>query len=262
MEKNILHKFVFLIFLCICTFNAESATPVYSTCTSNTNATAQITSNINSLLSMLVSGTVQNGFLATSYGSGNDQVYGLAQCRGDVSTTDCAACIRDARANASDACPTQTGATIWYDYCFLKYDTTNFLGQVDTSGLYLYNTQNVTDPATFNKRLGALMDKIDSEAVEAGNNGLGKGESELSPFETIYALVQCTRDLSNLNCAQCLSIAISNFPVICDNRRGCRVLYGSCYVRYELYPFYFPLDSNTSSAHAPGNYKSVTASLS
>ncbi|PQQ13797.1 hypothetical protein Pyn_00041 [Prunus yedoensis var. nudiflora] len=90
---------------------------------------------------------------------------------------------------------------------------------------------------SFNKELGALVDKIEAQAVVPKNGGLGKGETKLSPFLTLYALVQCTRDLSQLDCSQCLAIAVGNFPTFCDNRKGCRVLYSSCYVRYELYPF-------------------------
>lgn len=115
--------------------------------------------------------------------------------------------------------------------------------------MFYYNVDSVTDPKAFNKKLGALMDKIESQAVNPNNAGLGKGESKFSPFVTIYALVQCTRDLSPLSCAQCLAVAVQNFPDICMSRKGCRVMYGSCYVRYEIYPFFFPLD-RASSARA------------
>jgi hypothetical protein len=92
------------------------------------------------------------------------------------------------------------------------------------------------------------MDEIKKQAVEPKNEGLGKGETKVSKFVTLYALVQCTRDLSPLDCAQCLAIAVGNFETFCNNRKGCQVLYSSCYVRYELYPFFFPLDSNSNMA--------------
>ncbi|KAF2284579.1 hypothetical protein GH714_027276 [Hevea brasiliensis] len=104
------------------------------------------------------------------------------------------------------------------------------------------------DPEDFNKKLGSLIDKIRSQAVMPKNEGLGKGESNLSSFLTVYALVQCTRDLAVIDCAQCLAIAVGNFPNFCNNKKGCRALYSNCYVRYELYPFFFPLDSSNSSS--------------
>ncbi|XVE72680.1 hypothetical protein DITRI_Ditri11bG0058200 [Diplodiscus trichospermus] len=87
-----------------------------------------------------------------------------------------------------------------------------------------------------------------SEALMPMNEGLGKRKTKLSPFLTLYALVQCTRDLSQIDCAQCLAIAVGNFPNFCYNRKGCRVLYSSCYVRYELYPFFFALDSDNGTS--------------
>ncbi|KAL3828949.1 hypothetical protein ACJIZ3_017751 [Penstemon smallii] len=249
-------KILFLFFLSI--HLSESTDPTYYSCNGNSNTT-QKSRNINYLLTELVSNTIQNGFISTSYGTGSDQIYGLAQCRGDVSKNDCSICIKDAAESARKLCPNQVEVKIWYDYCFLRYDTLKFFGQVDTSGLYLYNVQNVTDADVFNKKLGSLIDQIDSEAIKSANEGLGKGKSKISEFLTLYALVQCTRDLSSLSCAQCLAIAIENFSGICNDKKGCRVLYGSCYVRYELYPFYFPLDSNEILDRSFEKYKSVVA---
>ncbi|KAI3450803.1 hypothetical protein Pfo_007468 [Paulownia fortunei] len=256
---NLLSNFLFLFFLYICT--AESADPAAYFCNENSkiNGSSQISRNIDGLLAKLVSGTVQNGFIATSNGGGKDQIYGLAQCRGDVSRNDCTTCIQDSAKDIRKLCPNQADARIWYDYCFLRYNTVKFFGEVDTSGVYLINVENVTDPDVFNKKLAALMNQISSEAVKPASKRLGKGESDISSFTSLYALVQCTRDLSKLNCAQCLAIAIGNFPTVCGNKKGCRVLYSSCYVRYELYPFFFPLDSQESLGHSSVNYKSVTA---
>ena len=69
--------------------------------------------------------------------------------------------------------------------------------------------ENVTDPDTFNKELGTLIGQISAQAVETKNGGLGKGKTKLSTFVTLYALVQCTRDLSLVDCAQCLAIAVA-----------------------------------------------------
>ncbi|ONH92729.1 hypothetical protein PRUPE_8G192200, partial [Prunus persica] len=220
---------------------AESQDPLGDFCnedsTKISNA-SQISANIDTLLAQLVPKTASLGFFATSYGKGQDRVFGLAQCRGDVvGSKDCSSCIQDAAKQIRKRCPDQADARIWYDYCFLR---------ASLGGILYGNVDNVTDPESFNKELGALVDKIEEQAVVPKNGGLGKGETKLSPFLTLYALVQCTRDLSQLDCSQCLAIAVGNFGTFCDNRKGCRVLYSSCYVRYELYPFFFPLDSNNT----------------
>ncbi|KAF8393947.1 hypothetical protein HHK36_020149 [Tetracentron sinense] len=214
---------------------------------SNISSNSQISANIDHLLAELESKAASNGFIATSYGKATDQVYGLAQCRGDVSTKDCSSCVNDAAKQIRELCPNQADARIWFDYCFLRYDIKDFIGELDTSfGIFYWNVENVTDPEAFEKDLGALMDQVRSQAVKPNNGGLGKGETKLSPFVTLYALVQCTRDLSQLSCAQCLAIAVGNFPNFCRYKKGCRVLYSSCYVRYEIYPFFFPLESDNT----------------
>ncbi|CAN6545028.1 unnamed protein product [Malus baccata var. baccata] len=245
------------IYLQLC-FEVKSQDPLGDFCNKDSTKIStgtQISQNIDSLLAELLScilflfNTASTGFLATAYGENQDQVYGLAQCRGDVvGTKDCSSCIQDAAKQIRQRCPNQADARIWYDYCFLRYSDKSFIGEVDTSyGIFYYNVDNVTDPEKFNEELGALTDKIRAQAVMPESGGLGKGETKLSPFVTLYALVQCTRDLSKLGCSHgALAIAVGNFPTFCNNRKGCRVLYSSCYVRYELYPFFYPLDSNNT----------------
>ncbi|GMI69197.1 hypothetical protein like AT5G48540 [Hibiscus trionum] len=243
---NLLYLLLISLFLSSC-----RADPLGNFCNENTNISSgsRISVNIGRLLAEVVSKITLTGYVATSSGKESDRVYGLAQCRGDVSSKDCSSCIQDAAKQIRQRCPNQADARIWYDYCFLRYSQDDFVGQVDTSfGIFYFNVENVSDPQSFNKELGDLMDNIRSEAVMPKNEGLGKGKSELSPFVTLYALVQCTRDVPQIDCAQCLAIAVGNFPNFCNNRKGCRVLYSSCYVRYELYPFFFPLDSNSGSS--------------
>ncbi|XP_022727850.1 cysteine-rich repeat secretory protein 55-like [Durio zibethinus] len=240
--------YILLLSLFLSSFRAD---PLGNFCDENTNinTSSQTSANIDLLLAELVSKTSSTGYVATSSGREPDEVYGLAQCRGDVSSKDCSSCIQDAAKQIRQRCPSQSDARIWYDYCFLRYSKENFVGELDTSfGIFYFNVANVTDPQSFNKELGALMDKIRSEAVMPKQEGLGKGKTKLSPFVNLYALVQCTRDLSQIDCAQCLAIAVGNFPNFCDNKKGCRVLYSSCYVRYELYPFFFPIDSNNGTS--------------
>ncbi|XP_004492208.1 cysteine-rich repeat secretory protein 55 [Cicer arietinum] len=237
------YKIIFLLFLCIS--SAKSQDPLGEFCNKNTNISigGKLSTNIDKLLAELALKTPSTSFIATSYGKDQEKVYGLAQCRGDINTQDCSNCIQDATRQIRQRCPNQADARIWYDYCFLRYSNKSFIADVDTSfGIFYFNVENVTDPEDFNKKLGALMDQIRGEAVMHKEKGIGKGKSMLSPFVTLYALVQCTRDLSEINCAQCLAIAVNNFSTFCNNRKGCRVLYSSCYVRYELYPFFFPLD--------------------
>ncbi|KAI3760294.1 hypothetical protein L1987_50687 [Smallanthus sonchifolius] len=232
----------YLLIFALCILYVESADPSAQLCNENSNTTTlEITKNIDSLLTKLVQATSQSGYSATSFGTGQTQVFGLAQCRGDVPSEDCSTCIQTAAKEIKTICPNRVDARLWYEYCFIRYNTKNFFGQLDTGyGVIYSNVENVTDLETFNRALGALMYQINTIAVGPSSKGIGKGETKLSDFETLYALSQCTRDLSPFSCRQCLEIA--NGETFCDNKKGCRVIYSSCYVRYELYPFFFPID--------------------
>lgn len=256
-----LHYSLFLILLfCICT--AVSVDPLGNFCNDATKFNnAKTSANIGKVLAELLSVSAKDIFSTTSYGDATNLVYGLYQCRGDISSNECLSCIKDAAKEIRKRCPDQTDARIWYDFCFLRYNTKNFLGQVETSpGIFYYNVDFVSDTDFFNKKLVQLNNQITAEAIVPKNKGLGKGKSKLSPFLTLYALMQCTRDIPEIDCAQCLAIAVGNFPTTCLNRKGCRILYSSCYVRYELYPFFFPLDPKEKLANVSMNYYTMKVS--
>lgn len=243
-----------LLFLCLLFLSLQCSADdsLGNSCNDKTNLTSQTSSNLDRLLTLLVKRAEQSGFYATSYGHGSSQIYGLAQCRGDVSAANCSTCIESAAIQIKQACPTQSDAKIWLDFCFLRYSQDNFLGKVDTSGILYKNVESVSDPSSFKKTLGNVFHRIDKEAVQPLSGGLGKDQKKLSSFDTLYALVQCTEDLPPLYCAQCLAIGIQNFEGFCKDSKGCRVLFGSCYLRYELYPFFFPVDPK-SMPHIPLN---------
>ncbi|KDP45260.1 hypothetical protein JCGZ_15125 [Jatropha curcas] len=208
----LLYTTLLLIILSLCTTNCNGQDPLGNLCNDQQTNNKTTIQNINHLITELVSKASSSGYFTTTSGQGQDKIYGLAQCRGDVSTDDCSGCLRDAAKEIGQRCPNQVDARIWYDYCFLR-----------------------------------------SEAVKEKNKGIGKGETKLTPLVTLYALAQCTRDLAVVDCAQCIAIAVGNFPNFCNNRKGCRAIYSNCYVRYELYPFFFPLDSSNNSSSV-GNW--------
>ncbi|KAI5424446.1 hypothetical protein KIW84_030583 [Lathyrus oleraceus] len=75
--------------------------------------------------------------------------------------------------------------------------------------------------------------------------------------KTVYALVQCTRDLSANDCSKCLQSAIGDIPGCCYASIGARVWSRSCYLRYEFYPFYLgETESTSSSTNQGGKNKS------
>lgn len=76
----------------------------------------------------------------------------------------------------------------------------------------------------------------------------------MTPFVNVYGMAQCTRDLAGDDCNRCLVGAVSFIPTCCDGRQGARIVYPSCSIRFEVYPFYDAqaADAAMSPAPAPG----------
>ncbi|KAL6499993.1 hypothetical protein OROGR_027903 [Orobanche gracilis] len=253
---NLLYSFLLVSFI-LSIAPSKSVEPTYLSCPANneTDGNIQIMKNVDQTLSTLAPSTIENFFNTTSTGEHETQIHGLAQCRGDVPKDICSDCIKNATNTVRAQCWNRSEAIVMYDNCLLRYSTKDFIGDVDPNGLVLYNTGNVTDFKHFNKIRLNLMNNIISEAARQSLK-MGKGRTKLhKPIDDylyLYALVQCTRDLSDLNCDQCLTIARAKFGGELRKAQGFRVLYKTCYIRYELYPFYYPLDDPTNGTMGMG----------
>ncbi|KAL5579010.1 hypothetical protein UlMin_011452 [Ulmus minor] len=225
------------------------ATPSYNqhACTNSSTGTpltpnTTYYSNLNLLLSYLTSNsTLNSGFYQTTVETGTpDAVTGLFLCRGDITTAVCRECVANASKEVLRRCPSQKRAIVWYDVCLIRYqDRSEF---ETTPGIVPSKSMNsslsVTEAANFSQLLAGAMDFV---ANGAANSQSGKKfatkEDKLST-RTLYSLAQCTPDLSAADCNTCLWAAIGFFPSCCDNKQGGTVFLPSCFVRYELYPFY------------------------
>ncbi|XP_027184082.1 putative cysteine-rich receptor-like protein kinase 9 [Coffea eugenioides] len=231
--------------ICLISFNTGLIYADYWCVNPNTTAGRRYTDNLNFLLSTLSSNASlasRNGFY--NFTAGHDpsnMVYGLFNCRGDVNPDGCGRCVANAREDILKTCWNQTTVFMLYDECLLRYSNESMFPWTD-QGIIFYrvNTQNATDPDKFNQVLSHMMNDIASQTANArSGKKFAIKEEDYSPFQRrLYALGQCTPDLSSLDCENCLRSAISQIPTYCNNRQGCRVALFSCNIRYELYKFY------------------------
>ncbi|GAB4830986.1 Cysteine-rich receptor-like protein kinase, variant 2 [Ancistrocladus abbreviatus] len=249
------------LFLLILTFRiAESADPtlLHLYCPNTTLFAPKTTfqTNRNRLLSSLASNAIQpNGFYNTSVSStgGGSAVYGLFLCRGDDSLDTCETCVKTAVNYTLQNCPTGKRVMLWYDECMIRYSNESFFGAAGYGfAYYMRNRYYAGNATAFMNLVDDIMNEI---AATAATGGSGKKFAtkhvNFTASETVYALAQCTPDLSSSLCYQCLSQCIGHLPDCCDRKQGGRVLYGSCNVRYEIYPFYSLVVDAAAPAHAP-----------
>ncbi|XP_047336129.1 cysteine-rich repeat secretory protein 38-like [Impatiens glandulifera] len=200
--------------------------------------------NLNKLMGYLYIKAPPTGYANASIGSSqHTTIHGHALCRGDKNATTCRTCLVEASNRIRKLCSSDEykGAGIWYDNCLLKYSDNNFFGVIDDKWkLFLINTMNVSDPVLFNRKMNDLLGLLSDKAASNTSKLYAAGNVELdgSGLKKVYGLVQCTRDLSGVNCKKCIDDAISRLPSCCYGKEGGRVVVGSCSVRYEIYPFF------------------------
>ncbi|XP_017413360.1 cysteine-rich receptor-like protein kinase 44 isoform X2 [Vigna angularis] len=210
----------------------------------NDNYTANSTysSNLNTLLSTLSSNTQINyGFYNFSYGQNSDIANAIGLCRGDVESERCRGCLKNSTLAIQQRCPNQKKAVLWSDLCMLRYSNETIFHKMETSpGYYWWNLVNVTELNQFSQVLGNLMKQLRGIAASGDSRrkyAAAENATALN-FQTVYGAVQCTPDLSQQECDQCLEGAISEIPNCCNGKVGGRVLRPSCNLRFETYRFY------------------------
>lgn len=215
---------------------------IYTDCPSDTNYTSgsAFQANLNKLLSSLPgAAAASSGFAKDVIGAAPDQAYGLVQCRADVNTSDCRACLDDAAREVISGCPGQKSAMIMHEYCLLRHSNTSFIGAADKSlAVYVCNSQNSTQPEQFMSRVGALISNLIEKAAYGTPRMFAAGATELTPFVKLYGMARCTQDLAADDCHLCLSSAVAYIPKLCDGKLGGRIIHRSCSVRFEVGPFY------------------------
>jgi hypothetical protein len=107
-----------------------------------------------------------------------------------------------------------------YEGCFLRLSDTSFFSVPDLSFVFPYCSPNAATQPDFNTSLGKLM--MGSLAKKAYDTQcmFAVGTIDLTPYDKIYGMAQCTRDLSGDDCHNCLVKAVSLIPKLCPGVSG------------------------------------------
>ncbi|XP_077219501.1 cysteine-rich receptor-like protein kinase 7 [Tasmannia lanceolata] len=185
--------------------------------------------NLNLLFSSLISTAPSSLFSNATAGEGANRVYGLVLCRGDITSDQCRTCVQIASTQIVSICPYKTEGIVWYLYCQLRYSEQNFVGKVDSNGFA--SIKLIPNPES-------------AKAVELMTTLVKEAPSRPSMFataastpENVYGLVQCTKDVSNTDCADCLSQLMEKLKDSTVYKRWAYYA-RSCNLRLESYPFF------------------------
>nr|GLL24076.1 putative receptor-like protein kinase At4g00960 [Ipomoea trifida] len=232
-----------LVFACLsCIILLAIAQPelVYSKCGESGKYTQNsiYQSNLNTVLSSLSSNLNQYGFSNVYMGENPDRVSAVALCRGDVEPDICHSCVEDAGRKTVQWCSNQTEALGGYDEC-----NVSTIGSWPTrSEIHLWDIQNSSSTDQFNRELQNLLEGLRDRAANGfPSRKFAAGNRSGPAFQTIFAAVQCSPDLSFQDCSDCLVSAIAELPECngtCTLKKGGRLVRPSCNFRFETERFF------------------------
>ncbi|GKV41770.1 hypothetical protein SLEP1_g49263 [Rubroshorea leprosula] len=221
--------------------SAQIASDFRKSCASNNgNFTANSTydANLNRLFSQLSSSQDYNhGFYHMSVGQSPDQVNAIALCRGDQNVDVCKSCLNSTIYALQQTCPNYKEAIGWSEFCTLRYSNRQIYGIMETDPYdKLWRVDNQSAPHNVNDFDRALSFLLKNLSVRAAAGGpLFKYAAGLTvSSQRIYAMMQCTPDLSQQKCGACLATGSDRMRAACYGITGCRILQPSCLLRYEI----------------------------
>lgn len=258
-KNNMTKPFAILIFmLSFLTLKAESTITIsrhYCLNSSTFSPKSTYETNLKLLLESLSSrANSGDGFFNMSKGKPGDAdaVYGSFLCRGDVTKDVCVECVTNASVRIQSICSMAKVSILWFDECMLRYSDRDFFSATDKVPLlYEYNAENMKQPAEFMNLLSKTMNQLITPAAERLDKKYAYKEAYLKLWDrTLYTFVQCRHDISVANCKDCLQNATFNLLTIQTGKIGGRVLLPSCFVRFEVYPFYAKLSEVEKKRHS------------
>lgn len=211
--------------------------------------------------------SVNGGFFNTTIGQEPEKVYALGLCRGDYTQGHCYSCISSSIRDLKGKCPNQKQAIYIYKEgeCLVRYADHSFFGILDQ--VYddaQYDGDNLKLNST---KFDAVWKSLMGGVVRNASMGTSRlkyatGEADFSAYQKIYALMQCTPDLSQKDCNTCLNNSVGEYERCCLpwTERG-YIMRSSCLFRWDLNRFYVSINA-TASLSPPSTSGSGTTTPS
>ncbi|KAM7265722.1 hypothetical protein ACFE04_003405 [Oxalis oulophora] len=217
----------------------------------NFTANSTYSKNRDILMASLASNAAANGgFYNSSVGEGSDTVYATAMCSGDDTQTGCSSCVNTSAYSLLKDCPYQYEGVSWsgQPLCVVHYANTYIFGVKEMSPQQiLYNTGTISwnRSEPFYSTWADLSNKLKDKAVK-GSSKLKYAAEKVNYTLTlnIYAQVQCTPDLSESDCNDCLTQNIADYEINCYGHIGGVVRRPSCTYRWDMYSFFTDIVDN------------------
>ncbi|XP_043715122.1 cold-responsive protein kinase 1-like isoform X2 [Telopea speciosissima] len=197
--------------------------------------------NLNATLTELrnqLAGPNKTFFSTSQQGQSSNPVYGMAQCRNYLSTTDCLVCF-DSAVALIRTCSAANGARVIFDGCFLRYESSSFFDQTTEPGnTAICGNKTATSTNGFQTTVNTLLnDLVTATPKINGYFAAVKSAVAASGGAAVYGVAQCAQTVSESGCADCLSVAYKNIE-ICVQESDSRAVDAGCFMRYSQTAFF------------------------
>ncbi|XP_021294095.1 putative receptor-like protein kinase At4g00960 isoform X2 [Herrania umbratica] len=232
-----------------------TAVRCYGTGNFTTNSTYGINRDL-ILASLPANVSANGGFFTTTIGQVPNKVYALGLCRGDSPPEDCFGYLDSTTHDLIAKCPNQKEAISWGGNppSMVSYADRSFFGILE---LEPYDAEpNVYDINSNLTQFYHVWETLMVSVVTNASMGSSKlkystGEAESADSQTIYALMQCTPDLSQSDCETCLRESVGLYRSRFNRKQGGYVQRPNCWFKWDLSRFYVPNASTTAPSLSP-----------
>jgi hypothetical protein len=177
---------------------------------------------------------------SSSAASSSTSVFGLFQCRGDLSASDCAACVSRAMSSWPGVCGASVAARVQLAGCLALYEVSGF---PQVSGVQMLfktcGTGSGGGGGDFEMRRDTAFSALE------GGVATSSGGFVATSYQAVYAMAQCEGDLSTGDCSQCVTQAVQHVEVECGGAPSGQVYLDKCYISYSYYPHGVPHGGGT-----------------
>lgn len=182
------------------------------------------------LSSSLISQSAKTNFFKTS-SSSSSSLFGLFQCRGDITQSDCSACVSHLPAMWVSLCGQSVAVRVQLNGCYGLYEVAGFPKVSGTKMLYKYCSSRSGGGTGFEEKRGTAL-----AALQTGVVGVSGGSGfYATSYGSVYAMAQCEGDLSVADCGECVAEAIQKAQVECGGASAGQMYLSRCYITYSYY---------------------------
>ncbi|ESQ38139.1 hypothetical protein EUTSA_v10029445mg [Eutrema salsugineum] len=222
------------------------------------NANSSYVQNRDNLFSTLADKVVaNNGFYNASLGEIPNRVHALVFCARGYEQQSCISCVQSATQEIQTSCPNRMDSFRWDND---DVDHVSCLS-LELRPVVIHPSPLSIEPskdmALFSKQWEATVNRTVHAATEAETSSLlqyyGVVEAEFTEFPNVYMLMQCTPDITSLECKRCLENCVSYFQKQFWGRQGGEVSRPSCVFRWDLYSFDGAFENVTRVPAPPRN---------